>query len=235
MKPIEKKEIMTEYPDNRPENRMRVIGITGGVGAGKSDILAFLQEACGAHVVQADLVGHLVMEPGTEAYQEILREFGRGILRADGSIDRGILGEIVFSDSKKRQILNGIIHPAVKQWICLELERVRREESCHLFIIEAALLIEDHYEEICEEFWYIYTDPQVRRERLKAARGYTDEKIDAIFASQQSDTVFRTHCQAVIDNSGSREEARRQIRTLIKERKLSLAAGTDTEKEGQKI
>lgn len=235
MKPTEKKENDAGYADNRQENQMRVIGITGGVGAGKSDILAFLQEAYGAHVVQADQVGHLVMEPGTEAYQEILRVFGSGILREDGSIDRGILGGMVFPAPEKLQLLNGIIHPAVKKWIRDEINRVKQEGSCRLFLVEAALLIEDHYEEICEEFWYIYADSQVRRERLKSSRGYTDERIDAIFASQQPDEVFRARCQAVIDNSGSREEARKQIRLLLKERNFRLKTGNDTEKEGQKI
>lgn len=211
MKHTEKKEEGKECAFNGRKNRMKIIGITGGVGAGKSEILSFLEEAYGAYVVQADLVGHLVMEPGTPAYREILEQFGTGIIRADGSIDRGILGGIVFTDTKKLQLLNGIIHPAVKQWIRAEIDRVKQKGSCSLFMIEAALLIEDHYEEICEEFWYIYADPRVRRERLKCTRGYTDEKIDAIFASQQPDEVFRASCQAVIDNSGSREETHRQI------------------------
>lgn len=82
-------------------------------------------------------------------------------------------------------------------------------------MIEAALLIEDHYEEICDELWYIYAEPQVRRERLRASRGYSDEKISAIFASQLSDEEFRKHCQAVIDNSGCIEEAYKEIQGQI--------------------
>lgn len=194
---------------------MRIIGITGGVGAGKSEILDFLRNRYEAHVIQADEVGHLVIEMGTEGYQKVLDVFGQEILRPDGAIDRGILGGIVFSDPAKREALNQIIHPAVKAWIRREIERKAQEGECRLLVIEAALLIEDHYEELCEEFWYIYTEEGERRERLKASRGYSDEKISAIFASQSSDQIFREHCQVVIDNNGSIEDTYRQIENLL--------------------
>lgn len=197
---------------------MRVIGITGGVGAGKSAILSFLEAEYGARVIEADKVGHLVMEPGTEGYRAIVEQFGTGILCEDGSIDRKALGGIVFSDKEKLQRLNAIIHPAVKNWIRAEIVREEKAGRCRLLIIEAALLIEDHYEELCEEFWYIYTDPEVRRARLKESRGYSDEKITAIFGNQLPDEVFRAHCREVIDNSGSKEEARAQIREVIARR-----------------
>ena len=98
-----------------------------------------------------------------------------------------------------------------------EIVRAREEGETSLFLIEAALLIEDRYEEICEELWYIYADREVRRERLRASRGYSDEKITAVFESQLSDERFREHCRAVIDNSGPIEIAYRQIRDLLGE------------------
>ncbi len=196
---------------------MKVIGITGGVGAGKSRILHFLEEAFHARVFEADRAGHQVMEPGTEAFREIRRVFGEGILGDDGGIDRRALGEIVFSSQEKRACLNGIIHPAVKKMAVEEIVRAREEGETSLFVIEAALLIEDRYEEICEELWYIYADREVRRERLRASRGYSDEKITAVFESQLSDERFREHCRAVIDNSGPIEMAYRQIRDLLGE------------------
>lgn len=200
---------------------MKIIGVTGGVGAGKSRILAHLQEQYKAFVIQADQVGHLVMEPGTEAYKKILEAFDSevsgGIVKADGTIDRGALGAIVFADKEKLARLSGIIHPAVKDWIRREIE-VQSRKGCELFIIEAALLIEDHYEEICQELWYIHTDTGARRERLKASRGYSDEKIDSIFRSQLSEEAFRQACQAVLDNSGAFEETCSQIRELFVQR-----------------
>lgn len=191
---------------------MRVIGITGGVGAGKSQVLSFLEKTYKAQVFQADEAGHQVMEPGTKAYGQIVDYFGKGILAGDGQIDRRALGALVFSDEKKRKYLNGIIHPAVKALALEEIARAHNEGVCRLFIIEAALLIEDHYEEICDEFWYVYADETVRRERLRISRGYSDEKITAMFESQLTDEEFREHCRVVIDNSGSIEEAYEQIR-----------------------
>lgn len=214
--------------DGAPWNSapMRVIGITGGVGAGKSEILNFLEQAYGARVVQADAVGHLVMEPGTRGYQKVVEAFGARVLCREGKhpIDRGILGSIVFADPAKRELLNGIIHPEVKAWIRGEIEEVKRAGNCRLFVVEAALLIEDHYEEICDELWYIHASEDVRRERLKDTRGYTDERVTAIFESQQPECVFRERCQAVIENEGSIEEAHAQIVRL-------LAAGEGTKEK----
>lgn len=194
---------------------MRVIGITGGVGAGKSEILAFLEKDCKARVFQADAAGHRVMEPGTDAFEQIAALFGSEILGQEGRIDRRALGAVVFSDEEKRKALNQIIHPAVKAMALEEIARAGEEGGCELFVIEAALLIEDHYEEICDELWYIYAEPQVRRERLRASRGYSDEKISAVFASQLSDEEFRKHCQAVIDNNGCIEKAYKEIQGQI--------------------
>jgi len=204
---------------------MKIIGITGGVGAGKSEVLSFLEEEYGALVIQADRVGHRLMEPGTEVYRAILEKFGREVLQEDGQVNRSTLGQIIFADAEKREALNAIVHPAVKGWIRREISREEKAGKLRLLFIEAALLIEDHYEELCHEFWYIYAAPKVRRERLKASRGYTDEKITAIFDSQQPEEVFRAHCQVVIDNSGSKEETRAQIRTELKGRGWNLRKG----------
>lgn len=199
---------------------MIIIGITGGVGAGKSEILSHLEQQYGAYVIQADQVGHLVMEPGGDAYEEIVQAFGSkafssvNILRPDGTIDRKILGGIVFAEKAKLETLNTIVHPAVKRWISRKIEE-KRQQGCPLLIIEAALLIEDHYDEICQELWYIHTDARVRRERLKASRGYSDEKIDSILRNQLSEDAFRGACQEVIDNSGSFLKTCEQIKALF--------------------
>lgn len=204
---------------------MKIIGITGGVGAGKSEILKHLQDAYQAYVIQADQVGHLVMEPGQDAYKAIVETFQDmpsdvnvapvgSLLREDGTIDRGVLGSIVFSDGEKLKMLNSIIHPAVKQWIRDEIGK-KQKEGTRLLVVEAALLIEDGYASVCDELWYIHTNQAVRRERLKASRGYSDEKIDAICRNQLSETEFRGACQAVIDNSGAFEDTRQQIADLF--------------------
>lgn len=181
---------------------MKVIGITGGVGAGKSEILKYLKEKYGARVVEADKVGHLLMEPGGACYYSIVEKFGSSILNGDQTINRGKLGRIVFADEALLAVLNKIIHPKVKSYIVSEIAKEKAYHRTNLFVVEAALLIEDHYDVICDELWYIHTDAQVRAKRLKETRGYDDQKIADIMANQKSPEEFSSACQVKIDNSG---------------------------------
>ena len=190
---------------------MKVIGITGGVGAGKSAILGYLKEEYGAVVIEADKVGHLLMEPGKACYDSIVEKFGKNILNEDQTINRGKLGGIVFADSKLLDVLNKIIHPGVKSYIISEIEKEKSAAKTRYFVVEAALLLEDHYDAICDELWYIHTDEAVREKRLKETRGYDDEMIAGIMANQKSPEEFRSACQVVIDNSGNLADTYRQI------------------------
>ena len=180
---------------------MKVLGITGGVGAGKSTVLARLSEKYQARVIQADQAAHLLEEPGQKCYQEIVEAFGKGILHANGTIDRKVLGEIVFRDKQSLKWLNAIVHPGVKSYIAEEIRKERAAGKVPFFVVEAALLLEDHYEEICDEIWYIHTEEEVRRRRLMASRGYTSEKIGEIMKNQLPAEKFFEHCQFVVDNS----------------------------------
>ena len=190
---------------------MKVIGITGGVGAGKSEILKYLKEKYGAVVIEADKVGHLLMEPGGACYYSIVEKFGSSILNGDQTINRGKLGKIVFADEGLLAELNKIIHPRVKSHIVSEIAKERAYHRTKYFVVEAALLIEDHYDVICDEMWYIHTDASVRAERLKETRGYDDEKITSICANQKSPEEFRSAWQVVIDNSGDLTGTQKQI------------------------
>ena len=190
---------------------MKVIGITGGVGAGKSEILKYLMDMYVAIVVEADKVGHLLMEPGGACYYSIVEKFGSSILNGDQTINRGKLGKIVFADEGLLAELNKIIHPRVKSHIVSEIAKERAYHRTKYFVVEAALLIEDHYDVICDEKWYIHTDAPVRAERLKETRGYDDEKIASICANQKSPEEFRSAWQVVIDNSGDLAGTQKQI------------------------
>ena len=194
---------------------MKIIGVTGGVGAGKSTVLNYLEKRYGAKLILADLVGHEVMEPGHEAYEQVVKVFGQEIVSEDKTIDRKALGAIVFADEKKRMILNRIIHPAVRQEI---LRRLEEAELSHLsyVVVEAALFLEENYDAFCDETWYIYTDEKIRRQRLKEGRGYSDERIDQIFRSQKTHEEFQKRCMFMIDNNGSEEETFRQIDRRMK-------------------
>ena len=189
---------------------MKIIGVTGGVGAGKSTVLDYLKETYHAHLILADLVGHEVMEPGLPAYDAIIETFGREILSEDQTNDRKKLGDIVFHKEEMRQKLNAIVHPAVKQEILRRIEQAKLENVSYT-VVEAALFLEENYDAFCDETWYIYTSEDNRRLRLKASRGYSDEKIDRMFAAQKSHKEFLERCQFVIDNNGSAEETHRQI------------------------
>lgn len=195
---------------------MRTIGITGGVGAGKSELLAYIEKNYNSRILLADTVGHRVKEPGQPCYEKLVALLGKEILSPDGQIDRKAMAERIFADPELLEQVNGMIHPAVETYILeqIHLEQVRG--TLDFFFIEAALLIECGYEDKVDELWYIYADREVRARRLKAARGYSDEKIQEIMDSQLSEEEFRRHCQVVIDNSGSLQDAYRQIDEILK-------------------
>ena len=192
--------------------RMKFIGITGGVGAGKTTVLAAIAKQFTARILLADEVAHQLMEPGTSCYDRLRELFGQDdVWQQDGCFDRGKLAGLLFSDEQKRSKLNAIVHPAVKKYV-MEQVRLERERGQYEYLFfEAALLIEEGYDQLCDELWYIYADEAVRAERLKANRQYSDEKIQKILRSQLSDAEYRAHCSTVIDNGVALEETYRQI------------------------
>lgn len=199
---------------------MRFIGITGGVGAGKSEILAHLANRPDTRVMLADEIAHELMKPGTACYERLRERFAdEDIYLAGGEFDKSRLASVIFADSRKREALNAIVHPAVKEYVCEQVKTERREGTIALLVLEAALLIEEHYDEICDELWYIDTSRANRRERLKASRGYSDAMVDRIFASQLSDEEYRSHCRRVIDNNGTLKETLAQIDDISFEEK----------------
>lgn len=205
---------------------MITIGITGGVGAGKSTVLEFLAQRYDAYVIQADKVGHLVMEPEQPCYEPVIRLFGNDIIKNDKTIDRRRVSDVVFSHPELLEQLNGIIHPAVKAYIRQELAE-QESDGRSVCVVEAALLLEDHYEEFCDAVWYIHTDEEIRIQRLMDSRGYSREKAENIMANQASEAFFKEHADAVIINNGSREEAESQIEQIM--RSLMICSRSCTE------
>lgn len=188
---------------------MKVLGITGGVGSGKSEVLRWLKDAYEAYICQMDQMAKEIQKKGTPCFRQIAEHFGNRVISDDGELDRAELSRIVFSDENELQALNSIVHPAV---ICRVKEDIaqRTEEGVSFYVVEAALL-PDAGRDLCDELWYIYTEEKVRRERLKASRGYTDERITQMIASQPGEERFRSVCTAVIDNSGDFEDTKKQI------------------------
>ncbi len=195
---------------------MQVIGITGGVGAGKSVILEYLKGNYKVRNLEADRIAEMLMKPGTECYDKLMKFLPVEIYNDDETINRSKLAEKLFESPKLRQEVNQVVHPAVKAYIQERIEEQRQMRILDYVIIEAALLIEDHYDKICDEIWYIYATEEVRRQRLLDSRGYTPAKIEQIFESQMPEEEYRAHCQVVIDNNGTKEEAFYQVAQVIK-------------------
>lgn len=190
---------------------MIVIGITGGVGAGKSEVLNYLKENYNVAILLADDAANKLKEPGMPCYEQVINCLGRDILCEDGTIDRGKMAAAIFGDEERLQQINAIIHPAVRIYIEEEIKKERKAGEKAFFFLEAALLIEEHYDEIVDELWYIYADEDVRRSRLRENRNYSDEKTTSIMNKQLSEKQFRRVCTFVLDNSGNIEQTRRQI------------------------
>ena len=200
------------------EKKRHILGITGNVGCGKSTLLAYMHERWDAEILELDKVAAFLQKKGNVCYQPMLDLLGEEVLAGDGEFDRPEVAKRIFRDEKLLLQVNGIVHPAVKRYV---KERTGQERMhSPLMVIEAALLFEDHYEEICDEIWYIHTDPDVRAKRLRESRGYSDEKIAGILRSQKDESFFRARSDAVIDNSsdelsGTYEQIDRQMKRFL--------------------
>lgn len=202
---------------------MRFVGITGGVGAGKTEILNFLAKQDGIEVMLADEIAHELMEPDGACHEKLTGLFaGDGVFADDGSIKRDRMAEVIFSDAAKREALNAIVHPAVKEYVTERAKKERERGVLRILVLEAALLIEEGYDGICDELWYIYTTEENRRKRLMESRGYSKEKVAQIFRSQLSEETYRKYCATVIDNNGAKEDAIRQVAGLLKRKEYQI-------------
>ena len=184
----------------------KIIGITGGVGAGKSSVLSILKEKFGAKVILADLVAHDLMEPGTEGLLAVTKALGNSFIREDGSVDRKALADLIFRNTDALNKMNSIIHPMVWDWI--EKEAVNCDEK---FIVVEAAVFDTAPQGLFDEMWYVFASEETRMERLMASRGYTKEKCLNIMKRQDSEEVFRSRCSFVINNDGSEEDTERQL------------------------
>ena len=201
-----------------------VIGVTGGVGAGKSTILKILQDQYQAKLIIADDVARELMEPGGASYQAVIDAFGSSILadlnegeeKTARKIDRKKLAEVVFQDEEKLKLLNSLTHPKVKEEILHRIHCFYEEDPDALIVIEAALLIEAGYKDILDSLWIVTADMEVRIARLMQSRGYSREKCISIMENQLSDSEFLAEGDFAIDNSGTREESAEQIAAFFR-------------------
>lgn len=193
---------------------MKIIGLTGGVGTGKSTAASILKETYGFFVIMADTVGHLAMEPGSETYHQITSLFGNEIIDEKGSIDRKKLGDIVFSAPEKLEALNAIIHPFVRKKI-KELLAQAEEKGYRAAVLESAILLETNYQEWCDEIWLVTAREEIRFKRLSTSRGYTMEKFQSIMKQQRQEEEFRGQAGEIIENNGDEIQLEKELKRCV--------------------
>lgn len=193
---------------------MIILGITGGIGAGKSKVLNYLNTRFGAYIIEADRLAKELMLPGGDIYDKIAENFPAAIPERGQPIDRKILADIVYNDSGSLHKLNSLVHPSVKDFIKNDI-KVKETSGIGLYVIEAALLIEDGYKEICNEIWYVRADIDVRVKRLVEMRDMTKEQALLIIKNQKPDEFYMDNSDFILDNNSDFEVTKRAIEFRI--------------------
>ena len=195
---------------------MLVIGLTGGIGTGKTEVAGILR-ALGAEIISADEVGHEVYMRGTEGWREVVEAFGEEFLAPNGEVDRAKLGGSVFGDELTLRRLNAIVHSRMRTMMD---ERIREleAEGAHVAVLEAAILLEAGWAALADEVWVTVAPEDQVIDRLRGRGGLDGDAIRARVQSQMSQTDRLAHADAVIDNSGTREELRGRVQALWQQR-----------------
>jgi dephospho-CoA kinase len=195
---------------------MVTIGLTGGIGTGKSTVSRVLARA-GATIIDAALVGHQVYEPGTSVWGAVSQTFGPDILFQDQQVDRKKLGEIVFNDPTAMAKLNAIMRPAMKAVIVKRLQYAA-DQGDPVVVLDSATLIEAGWTSLIDEVWLVTASRETVALRLQKRNGFSDEAISARVASQLTDEERASHADQVIQNNGSLEELTATVEALWAER-----------------
>ncbi|AKO94376.1 dephospho-CoA kinase [Priestia filamentosa] len=188
------------------------VGLTGGIASGKSTVSAILREH-NIPVIDADIIAREVVEPGKEAYNQIVKCFGRDILLEDGTLNRSALGEIVFNDEQKRQQLNVIVHPAVRKEMLSKRDHYLQHERN--VILDIPLLFESNLTHLVDKVLLVYVDEEVQLKRLIERNGFSEREALARIKAQDplKDKVAKS--DGIINNNGSKEETRKKVTHII--------------------
>ena len=191
---------------------MKVIGLTGGIGSGKSTVSRFLAEL-GAVVIDADKVGHEALKPGTELWREVVTAFGRQTLTPDGDIDREKLGEIAFSNPDSLVRLNRIMHPRLYEVVKAQIEECRRQGT-GVVVLEAPLLIEAGWTSLVDKIWVTVASEATVLRRLQERTGLSEPESLARIRSQLASTERVRYADVTIDTDGELDELRARVEKL---------------------
>ena len=189
------------------------IGLTGGIGSGKSTVAAYLQKL-GAPVIDADKVGHEIYLPGTPAYEEVVAEFGRDILAPDGTIDRQRLGAIVFADRAALKRLEAIVQPRIFEEVLARIAKMRADGVTIPIVVEAAIMLEARWGGTFDQIWLVVAPREQVVRRIQLQRGLNPQQIEARIQSQMSEEERRKRATVIIENNGTLEELFAKVRAL---------------------
>ncbi|MBN9492501.1 dephospho-CoA kinase [bacterium] len=204
---------------------MHVIGLTGGIASGKSTVTAFFRNH-DVPVIDADLLGHRTYEPGTDTFAAVVRTFGNDLVAEDGTIDRRILGGKVFGKPEELKRLTDIVWPGIRRLASEELSEFETAGN-NLAVLEAAVLFEAGWEDLCDEIWVVVVEPDLAVERLASRNGLDPEAARARINSQLSNAERVSRAGVVIENNGSLEALNSRIEEAWSELqgRLAQAAG----------
>lgn len=180
---------------------LKVIGIIGGIGSGKSKITEYLEKNFNAYAISSDLIGHEIILKGKPAYEQIVDFFGRNILDENDEINRKILGDIVFKNPANMEKLNSITHPLILERIIQEIKRIKEENKYSFITLEAALIVGENWVKLVDTIWLITCPIDIRIERLMKSRNLSKEKINNILSNQENDDELKKYADIVINNS----------------------------------
>lgn len=199
---------------------MKIIGLTGGIASGKSTVSSVLKDL-GAIIIDSDDVAHEIIAPRKPAWVDVVKLFGSQILNPDMTINRDILGEIVFNDQVKLKALNQIVHPRVAERFKDDLQDIRKAQPDAVVVMDVPLLFETHMERICDVVWVVWVDRETQKQRLMKRNNYSEEEATVRIDAQLSLDEKAKKADVVIDNSKSIEETRalatRYFKDIIKD------------------
>ena len=191
---------------------MKVIGLTGGIGSGKSTVSQFLAEL-GATIIDADKIGHEVLKPDTEVWREVVASFGKQIVTANGTIDRKKLGTIVFSNPEARAQLNQIMHPRIYEMVKAQLAEYQRQGT-NVVVVEAPLLMEADWTLLVDEVWVTTAAEDTVLKRLRERTGLSEAESQARIRSQLPPEEKIKSADVVIDTDFDLDELKAKVREL---------------------
>lgn len=202
---------------------MKVIGITGGIGSGKSKVIGSMRKKYRVYLISTDEVAMNLMRKGNVSYQKVVGYFGTQVLGEDGEINRSELAKLVFEKEEELLKLNSFTHKDVREEVLRQIERVKNRASeenqidgYDYILVETALPYEARLNEYCDEIWYVYASLEIRQRRLVENRGYSTQKVNNILNKQLPEEAYRDYCEKILVNDTNEEDILKQIETFLK-------------------